>query len=399
MAKTPPQLATLILMAIWGVLSLNMFLPALPSMARSFDISYATVSLAVSGYMYLTGALLLVIGPISDVIGRRRTTLAAASIFVLASIGAIFATRFEVFMIFRLLQGVAVGGFSLSQAAIRDTTDSQEQAASKIAVVAMVMAIGPMIAPMVGGFLDLQFGWRAIFVALCGLGVAVLGFCYFDMGETRRAGAMTFGERLQGYRALLAKPQFWGFAIAQAFALGMFFAFLTGVPLLGQQVYDLKPSHVGLLLGLLPLGYIAGNFYTNRMTRRLDLVAIMQRGRLIGVGSVLASMALLAIGVTNPLLLFAPLVLCGSANGLTMAPSNAGAVSIDPRLAGTAAGLMGAISTATGASIATATAWLMTDNPNTMTLLVIMLGCVLLSGVGVQVLRWLHGRNALASAS
>ncbi len=395
MAKSPPQLATLILMAIWGVLSLNMFLPALPSMADSFQISYATVSLAVSGYMYLTGALLLVIGPLSDIIGRRRTSLAAASIFVVASVGAILATRFDVFMVFRLLQGVAVGGFSLSQAAIRDTTDSQEQAASRIAIVAMVMAIGPMLAPMVGGFLDVQFGWRAIFVALCLLGLAVLGFCYFDMGETRRDGALSFSERVQGYRSLLATPQFWGFAVTQAFALGMFFAFLTGMPLLGQQVFKLEPSQVGLLLGMLPLGYIAGNFYTTRKTRTLDLVTIMERGRLVGLGSILATMAVVALGVTNPWIIFAPLVFCGAANGLTMAPSNAGAVSINPRLAGTAAGLMGAMSTATGASIASLTAWLMAGSPTTMTLLVIMLVCVVLSGVGVQILRWLQRSAAL----
>lgn len=395
MAKSPPQLATLILMSIWGVLSLNMFLPALPSMAQSFGVSYATISLAVSGYMYLTGGLLLVIGPISDIVGRRRTTLAAAAIFVVASLGTILATRFEVFMIFRLLQGVAVGGFSLSQAAIRDTTDSQEQAASRIAIVAMVMAIGPMLAPMVGGLLDVQFGWRAIFIALCALGMAVLGFCYFDMGETRQGGGMSFRERVQGYRSLLSTPHFWGYAIAQAFALGMFFAFLTGMPLLGQRIFGMTPSHVGLMLGLLPLGYIAGNFYTNRKTRQLGLVSIMERGRLVGLAAVGSAMLVVALGVTNPWLIFAPLVLCGSANGLTMAPSNAGAVSINPRLAGTAAGLMGAMSTATGASIASLTALIMARSPNTMTLLIIMLTCTLLSGVGVQILRWLKGRSAL----
>ncbi len=351
MAKTPPRLATLVLLPIWGVLTLNMFLPALPSMAQDFGVSYATISLAVSGYMYLTAVLMLGIGPISDVFGRRRTVLATAAIYFLASLGAVFATSFDVFLVFRLLQGVAASGFALSQAVIRDTTDNQEQAASRIATVAMVMAVGPMIAPMIGGFLDFTYGWRSIFAFFSALGFLVILACYFDMGETRRGQGLSISERLAGYRQLLATPRFWGFAIAQAFALGMFFAFLAGMPLLGRETYGLSPSQVGIVLGMLPLGYFMGNFYTTRATKRLDVVSIMRRGRALGFIAIGGSLLLAIWGVSNPWLVFAPLVFAGSSNGLTMAPSTAGAVSINASLAGSAAGLMGALSTMTGASM------------------------------------------------
>lgn len=398
MAKTPPKLATLVLLPIWGVLTLNMFLPALPSMAADFNVSYATISWSVSGYMYLTAPLMLIIGPISDVVGRRKTALATGSIYLLASLGAVFAADFQVFLLFRLLQGVSASGFALSQAIIRDTTDNQEQAAGRIATVAMVMAVGPMIAPMVGGFLGHEFGWRSIFAAFSGLGLLVVLACYFDLGETRRGRGISMSARMQGYRQLFATPRFWGFAIAQAFALGMFFAFLSGMPLLGSDTYGLEPSQVGIVLGMLPLGYFMGNFYTTHATRRLDVVHIMRRGRALGFVAIGTSLLLALWGVANPWLLFAPLIFAGSSNGLTMAPSTAGAVSINPSLAGSAAGLLGALSTMTGASIASLTAWLMGQAPTAVTLISIMLACSILSGLGVFVLRLTQPSSAPASA-
>ena len=146
-------------------MSLNLFLPAMPDMAADFNVSQATISLTLSGYLVVTGGLQLLIGPLSDALGRRPIVLGSLTVYAIASLGAAYATTIELFLLARFIQGTAIAGNVLSQAIIRDTSVDQRQAATRIAVVAMVMAVGPMIAPVVGGALSNLFGWRSISIS------------------------------------------------------------------------------------------------------------------------------------------------------------------------------------------------------------------------------------------
>ena len=147
-------------------MSLNLFLPAMPDMAADFNVSQATISLTLSGYLVVTGGLQLLIGPLSDALGRRPIVLGSLTVYAIASLGAAYATTIELFLLARFIQGTAIAGNVLSQAIIRDTSVDQRQAATRIALVAMVMAVGPMIAPVVGGALSDLFGWRSNFYFL-----------------------------------------------------------------------------------------------------------------------------------------------------------------------------------------------------------------------------------------
>ena len=115
-ALTPPRLITLILLTALSTLSLNMFLPSLANIAEALGTDYASVSLAIGGYLAVTAVIQLIAGPLSDRIGRRPVLLGALALFALASAGCALATRSEVFLAFRMLQGGVIAGYALSLA-------------------------------------------------------------------------------------------------------------------------------------------------------------------------------------------------------------------------------------------------------------------------------------------
>ena len=150
---SPPRLITLVLLTGLSVLSLNMFLPSLSNIAEEFQADYSLVNLSIAGYLGVTAALQLIMGPLSDRFGRRPVLLAGLTIFILASLGCMLATNIRDFLVFRVLQGAIISGWVLSLAVIRDTATERE-AASRIGYVTMAMAVAPMRGPMFGGVLS-----------------------------------------------------------------------------------------------------------------------------------------------------------------------------------------------------------------------------------------------------
>ncbi|MDD9976759.1 MAG: MFS transporter, partial [Boseongicola sp.] len=125
---TPPHLFTLVLMAGVAAMNMSAFLPSLPAMTTYFDTDYGIMQLSVSLYLAGTAVLQLIIGPISDHLGRRPVVLGSLAVFVLASIGCLLSPSIEVFLAFRMLQGTVVVGLVLSRAIVRDLYDQDESA-------------------------------------------------------------------------------------------------------------------------------------------------------------------------------------------------------------------------------------------------------------------------------
>ena len=200
--KTPPHLATLVLLTAFSTLSLNMFLPSLANIAVDLDADYATVSIAVAGYLAVTAIIQLVVGPLSDRIGRRPVLLVALTSFSIASISCSLAQDVWTFLIFRMLQGGIISGYALSLAIVRDTT-SERKAAGLIGYISMTMAIAPMLGPMLGGILDTAFGWRANFYFYAVAGLLLLVICWIDLGETKPARSIQTGASPESVRTLI----------------------------------------------------------------------------------------------------------------------------------------------------------------------------------------------------
>ncbi|MDJ0896989.1 MAG: multidrug effflux MFS transporter, partial [Alphaproteobacteria bacterium] len=358
-ADTPPRRFTLVLLSGLAIVSLNMFLPSLSSIAETFRADYALVNLSIAGYAAMTAVLQLVMGPLSDRFGRRPVILAALLIFSAASVGCLLADDIWTFLLFRMLQGAVIAGHTVSLAVIRDSWPAQK-AASVMGYVAMAWAVAPLLAPMVGGTLDALFGWRASFWAFLGLGAAVFALCWSDLGETNKTPSATFTDQVQTYPALFRSRRFWGYALCTAFSLGAFYTFLSGAPLVARTVFGMPPASVGVAIGTITGGFILGSFLSGRFAAHHALTTMMIAGRLIACAGMVVGLAFLAAGVVHPVTLFGACVFVGIGNGLTMPSSNAGAMSVRPKLAGSASGLSGALAVAGGAVMSALTGAILT---------------------------------------
>ena len=371
-ASSPPRLSTLVLLTALSVLSLNMFLPSLANIAEEFEADYALVNLSIAGYLGIMAVLQLIMGPLSDRYGRRPVLLAGTALFALASLGCALAANVWIFLAFRILQGAIVAGNALSRAVIRDMVPAQE-AASLMAYVAMAMAVAPMLGPMFGGALDELFGWRASFVVFTGLGVLVLGLCWIDLGETNLTPSETFLAQFHDYPELLQSRRFWGYALCLMFSTGAFYAFLGGAPLAAKTEFGLSPATLGFCMGTITAGFMFGNFLSGRYARRYPLTTLMVAGSALACTGLSAGLLLLLSGFVHVAVLFGATVFVGIGNGLIVPSSNAGAMSVQPRLAGSAAGLSGALMVGGGALFSTATGAVLSEVDGAHALLAMML--------------------------
>lgn len=360
-ATTQPSLGTLILITGVSALSLNMFLPSLVAIAEDFETSYAVVSLSIAGYLAVTAIVQIVIGPLSDRFGRRPALLVALVIFALASLGCLLADSIWVFLVFRLMQGAVIAGSALSPAIVRDMLPAQ-QAASVLGSISMAMAVAPMLGPMLGGVLDELFGWRSSFLAFAVIGCALFALTWKDLGETNKTPSETFGRQMRAYPALLKSQRFWGFALCMAFSTSAFYAFLAGAPLVALVLFDMSPGTLGFYLGSITVGFFFGSLVAARLAERYSLVAMMLAGRFVACIGLLIGIALLATGTVHEFTVFGATIFVGIGNGITMPSSRAGAMSVRLDLAGSAAGLSGALIVGGGAVVTWLSGAVVTEN-------------------------------------
>ena len=367
--RTPPHFATLIFLAALSPMTLNLFVPSLSNIARDFDVSYGVVSLSVAGYLAVVAVIQLIIGPLSDRFGRRPVLLAALVIFTLASIVAALAQSIWVFLAARAMQSTMTAGFSMTLAVIRDTTPG-EKAAGRIGYMSMVMAVAPMLGPVLGGVLDTAFGWRSNFWFFAGMGVFLLALVWIDLGETHQRKPKPKGANPT--RALLRDPPFWGFVICTAFSTAAFHIFIAGAPFVADAEFGTTTAELGVYIGSITAGFMVGGALSGRFASQFKLTTMMVAGRLAACGGLLVGVILWAqVGLT-PVLLFGATIFAGLGNGLTMPASNAGAMSVNPQLAGSAAGISGATTVGLGALVTALTGVLLPLGAPALTLLLLM---------------------------
>lgn len=369
---TPPHVITLVLLAGLSALTMNIFLPSLPGMAKWFEVPYALMQLSVALYLALSAALQIVIGPISDRYGRRKVVLGSLILFLLATVGTLLSPNAETFLFFRMAQAVIAAGMVLSRAIVRDMVPDAE-AASMIGYVTMGMSLVPMIGPAIGGFLDAAFGWQANFALLLLVGLGVTALVWADLGETATPKDTSFTAQIRQYPGLLASRRFWGYCMAAAFSSGCFFAYLGGAPYVGTEVFALSSQEIGLLFALTAIGYLIGNFLAGRYSVRVGLNRMVLLGTLTTTAGLGVLTLLTLAGLSGPILFFALTVPMGIGNGLALPNANAGILSVRPELAGTASGLGGAIMIGGGAGLAALAGWLLGPGSSEMPLILLML--------------------------
>ena len=376
--STPPHISTLILLAGMSAMVMNIFLPSLPQMAEYFGTTYGVIQLSVPLYLLCSAIVQLFIGPVSDNLGRRSVMLWGLGLFLIATLGCIFAPTVEIFLLFRMMQAVVAVAMVLSRAVIRDLYE-QDRAASMIGYVTMGMALVPMISPAVGGALDEVFGWHSTFWAMFVIGAAIMALCWLDQGETARHSGKTLMEQFREYPELFRSPRFWGYSMASALCSGAFFAYLGGAPFVGSEVFGMSPFWLGLAFGAPAIGYFFGNFLTARLATTFGINRMVLWGCVSNVVGGTLSLLLFMAGYGTPLTFFGLMTLVGLGNGLCIPNATAGMLSVRPHLAGTASGLGGSIMIGGGAGLA------------------VLAGALLKPGTGAYPLLWIMLITGIAS--
>ncbi len=364
-----------------------MFLPSLANISTDLETDYATVSIAVSGYLAVTAVIQLVAGPLSDRVGRRPVVLCALVLFSVASLACALAPDIEMFLAFRMLQGGIISGYTLSLAIVRDTTP-ERKAASTIGYISSAMALAPMLGPMFGGVLDTAFGWRANFYFYALAGVSLCLVCWFDLGETNQRDTEQAKSRGESVFALIREPLFWAYSLCATFSIGAFYIFLAGASLVAKSNFGINTAQLGLMIGSITVGFMTGGFLAGRLASAFASTTMMLAGRIVACSGLVIGIVILMFGQISTYTFFGCTVFVGLGNGITLPSTSAGAMSIRPKLAGSAAGFSGALIVAVGAVLTMLTGLMLSENSAPLVLLVLMLAA---SGMGLLAALWAIG--------
>jgi len=387
-------IAVLAVIAALGPLSMQIILPVLPVMQVAFDVPAATVQYALSLALFTIAFSTLVYGPASDRYGRRPVLVIGLVIFIIGSAISTFAPTIEIVILGRIVQAVGgAAGMVLSRAIIRDLYD-RDTAARLMAYMITALVVAPMISPLIGGLLNDAFNWRAVFVFAGVVGALVLALALPKVPETLQPGSevQTFRGMLGGFAILLRVPAFLGYAGQVGFGMGMFMAFLGAAPFVMINVLERPPTEFGLFFVLISAGFMVGTFLTGRFGDRIGLDRMMRLGSALAVVFGCVMLAFVLAGLWSPWTIFLPGAGMALANGLAMPNAQAGAISINPRFAGTASGLLAFIQMLIGAGFAQLAGVVQDDTPLPMA--VVMLAASVLAFLSSNFLTRVGGDKA-----
>ncbi|MDA9989502.1 multidrug effflux MFS transporter [Paracoccaceae bacterium] len=367
----PSLLFTLILLAAVPLLSLNMFLPSLGVMATDFQVGYDEMAFAVSGYLAFTALIQILTGPLADRLGRRPVLLVSLGVFTCASVGCALAQDYTTFLFFRVLQGAIATGAALSRAVVNDLVPPN-QTASMLAYIAMAMSIAPIIGPALGGLIGDAVGWRSNFWLYTGAGLGLWVLVWAQLPETAELGKRTLTDFAKTYLELLQSRYFWSYTIIMALAIGAFFVFVSGLPLVAGKQLGMTQAQIGLGIGSITFGFLVGSFISGRFSAFYKLDTMILLGRILASLGLLCCLLLLWSEWLNPVIIFGGTIFVGIGNGLSTPSASAAVMQVRKELSGSASGLSGAVIVLSGGVFSAFTGVAMSAQPTALTLVSIM---------------------------
>jgi DHA1 family bicyclomycin/chloramphenicol resistance-like MFS transporter len=335
-----------------GTVGMHIFVPALPAAAIDLHATPAALELTISLYILGLAVGQLVYGPASDRFGRRPALLAGLSIFTVASIAGLFAPDVHTLVLARFFQ--ALGGCSglvLARAIIRDTSQAHE-AARRLALTNLLVTAGPAVAPLIGGGLSALWGWRTILMGLSAVGGANFVLAWRILPETRPEAAMFSPSRYaRDYVGLLRSRQFLGYAVGGACATTSLYAFIACAPFIFVNRLHVPATSVGLYLALLVSGLWLGSLLASQLIARFSLTRFVVVANAVSVVAAATFLALLIADRATLVGIIATMFVFSVGVGAAAPAALVKAISVNPRMTGTASGLYGSIQMAAGAAL------------------------------------------------
>lgn len=343
-------LAVLSLLMGFASISTDLYLPAMPAMGRSLHASAGMIEWTISGYLIGFSLGQLLWGPLGDRYGRRIAVAVGLVLFVIGSAGCALAQSAHMMIGWRVVQALgACASVALSRAMVRDIYEGN-RAAQMLSTLITVMAIAPLIGPLVGGQIVALAGWRAIFWTLVGVG-AVTFAALFTIPETlppERRSRESIGRALSGYAALLRHRRLLGYAGAGGFLYAGMYAYVAGTPFAYITFYHVPAQFYGLLFGLGIIGIMAANILNTRLIPSFGYDRILLVGTIFTALSAMAAAVAARTGWGGLWGLVVPLFVFASTTGFVIANSITGALADFPERAGAVSALIGAIQYGSG---------------------------------------------------
>ncbi len=337
-----PPLWLLVLITFSGTLAMHMFVPALPAAARDLGAGTGAMQLTISLYVLGLAFGQLVYGPLSDAFGRRPVLMVGLTIYTLSGLAALLAPGVQSLIAARLFQALGgCAGLVLGRAMVRDTATGDD-AVRQMALLTLMMLVGPGLAPLFGGLLAEGFGWRSIFVLLVALGVVGMGFAWWLLPETvQPRGRLSAASLAREYRVLLRSPAFLGFAIGGGCATTSLYAFLAAAPFIFTGPLQRSVHEVGLYLGVLILGMALGNMVTGRLVGRVAAGRLVLGASALSLASAIALLGIVLAGALSVVAAVGSMVVFSIGVGMASPVAVAKAVGVNSKVIGSASGLYG----------------------------------------------------------
>jgi MFS transporter, DHA1 family, multidrug resistance protein len=343
--ETPRPLVPLWLLALFtfsGTLGMHIFVPALPSAGRDLGAGIGIMQWTVSLYIFGLAVGQLGYGPISDRFGRRPALMAGLALYTIAGLAAALAPDTHALIAARFFQAVGgCAGMVLGRAIVRDTAPPQG-AARRLALMNLMVTLGPGAAPIVGGAMASTLGWRSIFFFLAALGFANALFAWRLLPETGPTGASVKASALaRDYRRLIASPAFLGYAIGGGCATTSMYAFIACAPFVfGEQLHR-SAQEIGIYIAILVSGVWLGSFLMSRL-----IVTIPMARLLIGANAMSGIAAFIFLGAAltahlSVTLIVGAMFVFTLGAGIASPAALTQAISVNPRVIGSASGLYG----------------------------------------------------------
>ena len=324
-----------------GPLAIHLFLPAMPEVKAHFGASDALIQLTFSVTLFTMAMVTPAYGTLSDRLGRRPVLLAGLALFILGSALSAGASTIAVLIAGRVIQAAGAGcGLTLTRAIARDAY-GPDALVKVIAYLTIAYALGPMIAPPLGGLFIDAFGWRTIFWFALITGAVITVAAWAILHETRGRNERDNQGRgiMSSYGALLRDRAFLGFVLQSGFMSFAFFAIASASPFLFTGLLGRSATEYGFNFMFLPIGYCCGNVIASRLSGRVAIEKMVLLGSLICLTAAVTQAVLIVVGGLSAAVLFMPGIAVTFAQGLSLPNAQAGALRIRPSLAGTAAGL------------------------------------------------------------
>ncbi|PGT75020.1 MULTISPECIES: Bcr/CflA family multidrug efflux MFS transporter [Bacillaceae] len=330
-------------LGLLGPFTIDMYLPSFPTIVEDYHTNASLVQISLTTCLLGLGLGQLVIGPMSDVQGRRKPLLIFIILYLLASLTCAISPNIYMFIASRFVQGfAAAGGLVISRAVVRDLYSGKELT-KFFALLMLVGNLGPIVAPIVGGGILAFTNWTGVFFVLACVGLILFLTVSWKLEETlpvEKRVPSNFKQVVKNFGSLLKDRQFAGYALTQGFIIAGIFAYVSGIPFVYQNIYGVTPQQFSFLFGVNGIALIIGSQSVGRLNDIISEKTFLKIGLILS--NTAGALLLIALLLKAPIIAVAiPIFFLVASIGIISTTSFALAMDTQGHIAGSASALLG----------------------------------------------------------